>query len=66
MTDKREHIKFDIGADVYWHDPDDDKCSGRYTVVAINTESAEYLLINSAGSETEALQQELIHYKEGE
>jgi hypothetical protein len=49
--------KFAVGDEVFWHDPDDELCSGHYIVQAVVGDI--YRLRNDAGSETEAFEHEL-------
>ena len=45
--------ELDKGDEVYWTDPDDGKCSGYYTVLAVRPDDV-VLLQNDDGSEVEA------------
>ncbi len=53
------------GDDVYWYDPDDDVCSGMYTVDKIydkpedRCEETIVVIRNTAGSEVEAYMDEI-------
>lgn len=47
-----------VGDEVYWNDPDCDRCSGYYEIVEI-IESGIVRLRNGSGSETEAFVHEL-------
>jgi hypothetical protein len=47
-----------IGAEVYWNDPDDGICSGWYEIEEVIDEET-FRLKNESGSEVEALIEEL-------
>ncbi len=61
----KEENEFNVGDYVFWHDPDEGKCSGKAIIKEIEGDIYRLQMVNSSDSNTEALINEVTKYQKG-